>query len=66
MTTVMPEGANVRKAVQWVSKMREDGAKDSLASLVEQASVRFNLSPKDGDFLDRFFSEQQAAESKKK
>lgn len=66
MTTVMPEGGNVRKAVQWVSKMREEGAKDSLAILVEQASVRFNLSPKDGEFLNRFFSEQQAAESKKK
>ena len=65
MTTVMPEGANVRKAVQWVSKMREEGAKDSLAILIEQACVRFNLSPKDCDFLNHFFSEQQAAESKK-
>jgi hypothetical protein len=65
MTTVMPEGAAVRKAVQWVSKMREERAKDPLAILVEQACVRFNLSPKDCDFLNRFFREQQAAESKK-
>jgi len=66
MTTVMPEGGAVRRAVQWVSKMREGGAKDSLAILVEQASVRFNLSPKDSEFVTRFFNEQQAAESKKK
>ncbi len=65
MTTVMPDGAAVRKAVQWVSKMREEGAKASLAILIEQACVRFNLSPKDCDFLSHFFSEQQAAESKK-
>jgi hypothetical protein len=66
MTTVMPEGAALRKALQWISKMREAGAKDSLAILVEQASVRFNLSPKDSEFLTRFFNEQQAAEGKKK
>ena len=65
MTTIMPEGGNIRKAIQWVSKMREEGSKASLASLIEQASVRFNLSPKDGDFLNRFFTEQAAAESKK-
>lgn len=65
MPTVMPEGGAVRKAVQWVSKMREEGAKASLAILIEQASVRFNLSPKDCEFLNRFFSEQQASERKK-
>ena len=64
MTTVMPEGGVVRKAIQWVSKMRGEGAKASLATLIEQASIRFNLSPKDCDFLCRFFSEQQASESK--
>ncbi len=65
MPTIMPEGAAVRKAVQWVSKMREEGAKAPMAALIEQASIRFNLSPKDSDFLSRFFSEQQASEGKK-
>jgi hypothetical protein len=65
MPTIMPEGGAVRKAVQWISKMREEGAKDSLPTLIEQASIRFNLSPKDCDFLHRFFSEQQASEKKK-
>lgn len=65
MTTVMPEGGAVRKAVQWVSKMREQGAKDSLAMLIEQASARFNLSPKDCEFLNRFFTDLQEAERKK-
>jgi len=65
MTTVMPEGAAVRKAVQWVSKMIEDGEKSPLPTLIEQACVRFNLSPVDSDFLDRFFRQRQAGESKK-
>ena len=65
MPTVMPEGGAIRKAVQWVSKMRGEGAKTSLAILIEQASVRFNLSPKDCEFMNRFFTEQKASESKK-
>jgi len=50
----------VRKAVHWISKMREEG-KTPLPTLVEQACVRFNLSPKDAEFLNRFFIEGTAA-----
>jgi hypothetical protein len=57
MTTVMPEGAAVRKAVQWISKIGEESPDKPLAILIEQACMRFNLSPKDGEFLHRFFSE---------
>lgn len=55
MTGVGPEGENVRKAVQWISDKRqyEEGA--PLAILIEKASGRFNLSPKDEEFLFRFF-----------
>jgi hypothetical protein len=59
MPTVMPEGAAVRKAVQWISREREENANKPLASLIEQACVRFNLSPKDAEFLQRFFTESQ-------
>ena len=65
MATVMPEGAGVRKAVQWVSQMIEDGTKNPLPALIEQACVRFNLSPADSEFMSRFFRERQAGESKK-
>ncbi len=57
---------NVRKAVDWISKMSsEEGTKTNIAMLIEQASARFNLSPKDADFLDRFFADQKNAEAKK-
>ncbi len=64
MTSIIPEGSAVRKAVQWVSQMREEERKVSLKSLVEQACVHFNLSPKDSDFLNRFFSEQESTKTK--
>ncbi len=64
MTTIMPEGASLRKAIQWISKVREEGGKASLMSLIDQACLRFNLGPKDCDFLQRFFSEQEAKKPK--
>ncbi|NWF57235.1 MAG: hypothetical protein HXY45_20855 [Syntrophaceae bacterium] len=62
MSPSLPEGTNLRKAVQWVSKTREEG-KIPLPTLIDQACMRFNLSPKDADFLHRFFAE--GAEDKK-
>ncbi len=60
MSSIMPEGAAIRKAVHWISKMREEG-KTPLPDLIDQACVRFNLSPKDAEFLGRFFTEGTAA-----
>ena len=59
MTGVESESENIRKAVQWISDKRqyEDGG--PLATLVEKASERFNLSPKDEEFLFRFFSNKK-------
>lgn len=65
MPTIMPEREAVRKAVQWVSRMREEQGKTPLATLIEQACVRFNLSPKDCEFMNRFFSPKQETSPEK-
>ena len=64
MSSILPEGTAIRKAVQWVSKLREEG-NTTLATLIEEACVRFNLSPKDSDFLHRFFSEAKGSKTEK-
>jgi hypothetical protein len=64
MSAIVPEGAAVRKAVQWISKMREEG-NTSLDTLIDRACVRFNLSPKDNEFLSRFFSEAEKSKTQK-
>ncbi len=64
MSSIMPEGTAVRKAVQWISKAREEGT-TPLSILIDQASVRFNLSPKDSDFLHRFFTERDKSKTQK-
>jgi hypothetical protein len=63
MSSIMPEGTALRKAVQWVSQMRSGEEKTSLAALVDQACTRFNLSPKDCEFLTRFFKEGEEKKS---
>lgn len=55
MSTVLPQGESLRKAVKWVSEALENNAGADLFSLVNDAILRFDLSPKDGQFLYRFY-----------
>jgi hypothetical protein len=64
MTTIMPQGEDLRKAVKWISEERQDSPQKRLAKLVEEASVKFDLSPADGEFLFRFFQEQKQQKDK--
>jgi hypothetical protein len=56
MNDIPPMGTNVRKAVQWISDKRQYEGGGPLAILIEKAAERFDLSPKDQEFLFRFFS----------
>jgi hypothetical protein len=56
MTVPLPEGELLRRAVRWISEQRELVSKPSLAELIDEAGKRFNLSPKDSEFLILFFT----------
>ena len=64
MSSLEPERAVIRKAVQWVSKMRQEG-NIPLATLICEACFRFNLSPKDSEFLNQFFTEGEKSGAQK-
>ncbi len=55
--SIQPEGEDLRKAVEWISEERKYGPEKKLIKFVEEASLKFDLSPKDGEFLMRFFKE---------
>ena len=55
MTTVQPEGEEIRKAVKWISDERQYGAGKPLIKLIEEAGLKFNLSPADQEYLVNFF-----------
>lgn len=57
MASTQPQGEALKKAIQWVSdQRREDPAKNPMA-LADEAAFRFDLSPKDSEFLLRFVKE---------
>ncbi len=57
MATVMPEGEAIRKAVKWISAEVQEHPFRELRGLVNEAITRFNLSPKEADFLISFYKE---------
>ncbi|MDY6910675.1 MAG: hypothetical protein SWC40_12170 [Thermodesulfobacteriota bacterium] len=63
MSTVMPEGETIRKAVKWVSDNLEEDPCRSVKKLVNEAIVRFDLSPVDSEFLIRFYCSKEEAQT---
>jgi len=53
----MPKGENLRQAVKWISECCKEDENTSIVLLIEKAALRFNLSPKDEDFLRSFYKE---------
>ena len=47
---VTPPGEKLRRALTWISAERETAGK-SLVRLIEEASVRFDLSPAEEEWL---------------
>ena len=58
MTTIQPEGENLRKAVKWISDERKFGPDKKPAKLVEEACFKFNLSPADAEYLAKFVRQE--------
>jgi hypothetical protein len=46
MSTIMPKGENIRRAVKWISEEKQDAPDANLKKLVQEASRKFNLTPR--------------------
>lgn len=53
--SVQPEGEDLRKAIKWISEQVQNDPSQSLKSLIEKASIIFDLSPLDEDFIFNFY-----------
>jgi hypothetical protein len=62
MTTIQPEGEDLRKAVKWISEERQYGPKRKLPKLIEEACFKFNLSPMDAEYLAKFLRKEGASD----
>jgi hypothetical protein len=56
--SIQPEGEDLRKAVKWISETRQDDPEAKLGKLIEQACLKFDLSPMNAEYLQKFFREK--------
>ena len=59
MSTIMPKGENLRQAVKWISSERSEDEHHAISGLIQEASLKFNLSPKEEEFLYSFYKKSQ-------
>lgn len=58
MATIMPQSELARKALAWISAERAETGKP-VSKLIEEACVRFNLGPKDAEYLQRQLTDSE-------
>jgi hypothetical protein len=54
MSTVIPQSDKLKNAIEWISEKRNNNPDIRPSQLAEDASLRFDLSPRDSEFLLRF------------
>ncbi len=55
MSYPLPEGEDLRKATRWISENLKEDPGRPISPLIQEAIFKFDLSPKDGDFLINFY-----------
>jgi len=58
--SILPEGEQLRKAVKWLSDQRTEQPSVPLYTLIEKACLKFDLTPKDEEFLMKYITEGEA------
>ena len=62
MTTVVPQSELTCRALDWIGEHGGAAAEPARRSqLIEEAAARFNLSPREEEFLERFLSNSKPA-----
>ena len=50
---LMPSGDKMKKALLWISESLRDNPVKNRQQVISEAQIRFDLSPKECDFIDR-------------
>ena len=53
--SVHPEGESLRRAVRWISGHLSEDAEQALPPLVDSATLRFDLTPREAEYLYGFY-----------
>ena len=55
--SVLPEGEPLRRAIRWISDMRQLNPRGSQSKVIGEACLKFDLPPKDAEFLMNYFAD---------
>jgi hypothetical protein len=61
MATIVPKGENIRPALKWISDNRLNDEKKPVSQLIQEAGLKFNLSPNEEVFLVNFYKENKTS-----
>jgi hypothetical protein len=63
MNVLLPDGEEIRRAIKWVSGHLQEDSGRPVQPLVQEAIFKFDLSPRDAEFLVVFFKQRNEAPS---
>jgi hypothetical protein len=50
---ILPAGDKMKKALSWINEMIQSHPEKTRQQIISEAEIRFDLSPKECDFVDR-------------
>jgi len=56
--SIQPKGEHIKKAIKWLSAQREENKNKSEEAILEEVSLRFNLSPNDVEYIKKFIKDK--------
>lgn len=59
MDDMFPDGEDLRRAIKWISGNLQDDAGQPVQPLVQKAIFKFDLSPRDAEFLMGFYRKKK-------
>ena len=58
MPTIIPQSESLRKAVKWLSEHLKNDERQNIIKLLNEAILKFDLSPKDAEFLFQIYTKK--------
>ncbi len=58
---ILPEGDSLQRAVRWLASQRMEGDKTPRDKLIDEAALRFDLTPMEAEFLWNNFEAREVS-----
>lgn len=57
---ILPSGDKMKKTLRWISEMLQTHPEKNRQQIISEAQIRFDLSPRECDFIDRKLRENSS------